>query len=216
MFNYHINNESVTFYTESPDGEGGFPGNLKLRVTYSFSDDNRLQIEYSALSDKRTPINFTNHAYFNLSGKKNTILDNQLKVNAEKYLGTDNEFLPTGQVLDIQGSAFNFSNYKAIDEMASLKKDDLEGYNAYFIRQSNKEALGSVKDITSGRVLDVYSTMPGILFYTGDFLSGEFLPFQGLCLEAQYYPDAMNHTDFVSNILEPNKEKTDIITYSFR
>lgn len=216
IFNYHINNESVTFYTESPDGEGGFPGNLKLRVTYFFSDDNRLQIEYSALSDKRTPINFTNHAYFNLSGKKNIILDNQLKVNAEKYLETDNEFLPTGQVLDIKNSAFDFINYKAIHEMASFKKDNLEGYNAYFIKKDNKNTLASIKDLNSRRVLDVYSTMPGILFYTGDFLSGEFLPFQGLCMEAQYYPDAMNHTDFVSNILEPNQEKTDTITYSFR
>ena len=216
IFNYHINNESVTFHTESPDREGGFPGNLKLRVTYSFSEDNRLQIEYSALSDKRTPINFTNHAYFNLSGKKNTILDNQLKVNAEKYLETDNDFLPTGQILDIKNSAFDFINYKTILEMASLKKDNLEGYNAYFIRQDNKDALASIKCPISERTLDVYSSMPGILFYTGDFLSDQFLPFQGLCLEAQYYPNAMNHTDFVSNILEPNKEKTDIITYSFR
>jgi len=216
IFNYHINNESVTFHTESPDREGGFPGNLKLRVTYSFSDNNDLQIEYKAISDKRTPVHFTNHAYFNLSGTKNTILDNQLKVNAEGYLETDNEFLPTGQILDIKNSAFDFTDYKAIHEMASLKKDNLEGYNAYFIKKDNKEALGSVKDITSGRVLDVYSTMPGILFYTGDFLSNQFLPFQGLCMEAQYYPDAMNHTDFASNILEPNEEKTDIITYSFR
>lgn len=216
IFNYRINNESVTFHTESPDGEGGFPGNLKLRVTYSFSDNNDLQIECKALSDKKTPVNFTNHAYFNLSGKKNTILNNQLKVNAEKYLGTNNEFLPTGQVLDIQGSAFDFSNYKAIHEMASLKKDNLEGYNAYFIKQDDTNVLASVKDIISGRTLDVYSTMPGILFYTGDFLSGDFLPFQGLCLEAQYYPDAMNHTDFISNILEPDEAKTDIITYSFR
>ncbi|MDR2949896.1 MAG: galactose mutarotase [Prevotella sp.] len=216
IFNYYINNESVTFYTESPDGEGGFPGNLKLRVTYSFSDTNDLQIEYKALSDKRTSVNFTNHAYFNLSSTKNTILDNQLKVNAEKYLETDNEFLPTGRILYIKNTAFDFSDYRTVNEMSLLKKDNLEGYNAYFIRQDNKEVLGSVKDITSGRVLDVYSTMPGILFYTGDFLTGQFLPFQGLCLEAQYYPDAMNHTDFASNILEPKEEKTDVITYSFR
>lgn len=216
IFNYHINNESVTFYIESPDGEGGFPGNLKLRVTYSFSDDNDLQIEYKALSDKKTPVNFTNHAYFNLSGKKDVILDNQLKVNAEKYLETNNEFLPTGQVLDIKNSAFDFTDYKIIHEMASLKKDNLEGYNAYFIRNNDDKPMASVNDISSGRIMDVYSSMPGILFYTGDFLSNQFLPFQGLCLEAQYYPDAMNHTDFASNILKPNEEKTDIITYSFR
>lgn len=216
IFDYHINNESVTFYTESPDGEGGFPGNLKLRVTYFFSGDNELKIEYSALSDKRTPINFTNHAYFNLSGKKNTILDNQLKVNAEKYLETNEEFLPTGQVLDIQGSAFDFSNYKAIHEMASLKKDNLEGYNAYFIRQDKKDVLASIADPISGRTLDVYSSMPGILFYTGDFLSNQFLPFQGFCLEAQYYPDGVNHPHFKVNILAPDEEYTDVIVYAFR
>jgi aldose 1-epimerase len=100
--------------------------------------------------------------------------------------------------------------------MSFRKKDNLKGYNAYFIGQDNKKALASVKDTTSGRALDVYSTMPGVLFYTGDFLSGQFLPFQGLCLEAQYYPDAMNHSGFKINILEPNEEKSDTIVYSFR
>lgn len=216
IFDYHINNESVTFYTESPDGEGGFPGNLKLRVTYSFSDNNDLQIEYKALSDKRTPVNFTNHSYFNLSGKKDIILENQLKVNAEKYLETNDEFLPTGRMLDIQNTAFDFSDYKTIQEMALLKKDNLEGYNAYFITNNDDKPMASVNDIDSGRIMDVYSSMPGILFYTGDFLSDQFLPFQGLCLEAQYYPDAMNQPGFEANILELDKEKTDTIIYSFR
>lgn len=216
VFNYQIGNESVTFHTESPDGESGFPGNLKLWVIYSFSDNNDLRIEYRTLSDKKTPVNLTNHTYFNLSGKKNTILGNQLRINAEKYLETDDSFLPTGQILNIRNSAFDFSDYKTIREMLLLKKDNLEGYNAYFVRQQKKDALASVIAPISGRILDVYSTMPGVLFYTGDFLSGQFLPFQGLCLEAQYYPDAMNHPDFVSNILEHGEEKNDIIVYSFR
>ena len=216
IFNYHINNESVAFHIESPDGEGGFPGHLKLRVTYSFSESNELKIEYNIVSDKRTPVNFTNHAYFNLSGKKNEIFSNQLKVNTKKYLETNNQFLPTGKILDIKKSAFDFSDYKTIEEMASLKKDNLEGYNTYFIKQDNTKALASVKDITSGRVLDVYSTMPGILFYTGDFLSDQFLPFQGLCMEAQYYPDGVNHKDFQSCILLPHEERMDTIIYSFK
>lgn len=116
----------------------------------------------------------------------------------------------------MKNSAFDFSDYKTIEDMASLKNDNLEGYNAYFIKQDNTKALGSIKDITSGRVLDVYSTMPGILFYTGDFLADPFLPFQGLCLESQYYPDGVNHNDFQSCILLPHQERTDIITYSFR
>jgi aldose 1-epimerase len=215
IFNYHINNESVTFYIESPDGEGGFPGHLKLRVTYSFSESNDLEIEYSAVSDKRTPVNFTNHAYFNLSGKKNEIFSNQLKVNANKYLETNNQFLPTGKILDIENSAFDFSDYKTIKEMASLKEDNLEGYNAYFIKQDNTKALASVKDITSGRVLDIYSSMPGVLLYTGDFLSGKFESMSGLCMEAQYYPDGMNHPGFEVNILQPDSAKTDTIEYHF-
>lgn len=216
IFSYHINNESVVFYIESPDGEGGFPGNLKLRITYSFSENNELQIEYSAVSDKRTPASFTNHTYFNLSANKDNILNHQLRVNAQKYLEADAEFLPTGRISGIEGTAFDFGDYKIIQKMALLKEDNLDGYNVYFIKQDNKKALGSVKDTISGRVLDVCSTMPGVLFYTGDFLSGQFLPFQGLCLEAQYYPDAMNHTDFTRNILEPGKEKKDTIIYSFR
>jgi len=216
IFNYHISNENVAFYIESPDGEGGFPGNLKLRVTYSFSKSNELKIEYSTVSDKRTPVNFTNHAYFNLSGKKNDILDNQLKVNVEKYLETNDKFLPTGKILNIQNTAFDFHEYKTIQEMSLVKKDNLQGYNAYFIKQNNQKSIVSVKDDISGRILDVYSTMPGVLFYTGDFLSDQFLPFQGLCLEAQYYPDAINHAGFIANILERGEEKTDTITYSFR
>jgi aldose 1-epimerase len=216
IFSYHINSESVIFYIESPDGEGGFPGNLKLRVTYSFSENNELKIEYSAVSDKRTPASFTNHAYFNLSGKKSNILSYRLRVNAKKYLEVNDEFLPTGRISGIEGTAFDFGDYRTIHKMASLKRDNLSGYNTYFIKQDNKKALGSVKDIISGRVLDVYSTMPGVLFYTGDFLSGQFLPFQGLCLESQYYPDAMNHAGFTGNILKPGKEKTDTIIYSFR
>lgn len=216
IFGYQADKESVTFYTESSDGEGGFPGNLKLRVTYSFSDKNELQIEYRALSDKRTPVNFTNHAYFNLSGKASSTLTNQLKINAEVYLEADNQFLPTGRILPTQGTAFDYNYYSPIQDMLSLKRDNLKGYNAYFINRNNREALGSVKDILSGRVLDVYSNMPGVLFYTGDFLSNQFVPFQGLCMEAQYYPDALNHANFKGSILEPDIEKTDLITYSFR
>lgn len=216
LFSYQISDGSVTFYTESPDGEGGFPGNLKIRVTYSFSENNDLRIEYSASSNKRTPVSFTNHAYFNLSGKKNSILTHQLKINAEKYMETDSRFLPTGRILPVRDTPFDFGEYRTIHDMSSLKKDSMEGYNAYFISKSSKKALASVKDVTSGRIADIYSNMPGILFYTGDFLSDQFLSFQGLCLEAQYYPDAMNHAGFEGNILEADKENTDVIVYSFK
>lgn len=216
IFNYYVNNESVTFFIESPDREGGFPGNLKFEVTYSFSDKNDLKIEFKAISDKETPVNFTNHCYFNLSGNKSEALDCLLKVDSEKYLETNNEFLPTGQFLKVEDSAFDFRSYKTIKDMMPLKDDNLEGYNAYFIKSSeNRNPIASLKDGISGRTLDVYSSMPGLLFYTGDFLSNQFIPFQGLCLEAQYYPDGMNHAYFETNILTPHEEKVDTIIYSF-
>lgn len=217
IFDYKVDQNNVTFYIESLDGEGGFSGNLKLWITYTFTDENEVKIEYKAISDRETPVNFTNHTYFNLSGDKRRILECLVKVNAEKYLETNDEFLPTGKILDTKNTAFDFRDYKKIKEMCLLKKDNLEGYNTYFIKNNSKDKiLASLKDSTSGRILDVYSSMPGVLFYTGDFLSGKFISFQGLCFEPQYYPDGMNHPHFETNILKPDEEKTDTIVYKFR
>jgi len=218
IFDYQIEENKIIFSTESVDGEGGFPGNLKLSVTYSFSESNELEIEYSAISDKSTPVNFTNHSYFNL-GAAEDILNHELLISAEAHLEMDDKFLPTGKILSVVDSAFDFREYKVIQKMMRLKKDNLEGYNAFFVKNdgiNGNNPLASVRDTTSGRMVDVYTTMPGVQLYTAEFLSGKFIPFEGLCLEAQYHPDGVNHPDFVSNILIPAKEQTDTIKLHFR
>ncbi|PXV65023.1 aldose 1-epimerase [Dysgonomonas alginatilytica] len=218
IFDYRIKENSILLYTQSNDREGGFPGNLNFSVEYSFSDNNELQIIYTAWSDKATPVNFTNHSYFNLSGKRNTILNNQLKVNSQEYLESNNEFLPTGKIYPVKDTAFDFGEYKEIAKMLPLKNDSLKGYNAFFIKESKHNEntpLASLLDPDSGRTIDLYTSMPGVLIYTGDFLSDGFQPFEGICLEAQYHPDALNQPHFPSNILQPDQIKTDTLTYRF-
>ncbi|WP_165022900.1 aldose epimerase family protein [Dysgonomonas sp. ZJ279] len=216
IFDYRINENNVIFYIESPDGEGGFSGNLKLSVTYFFSDNNELSIEYKALSDKATPVNFTNHSYFNLNIQNNDILDHELQVNATQYLEMNDEFLPIGKICSVTNSAFDFREYKPIGKMAQLKKDNLKGYNAYFIKDPDTATpIASLREKVSGRIVDVYTSMPGIQIYTGDFLEGNFVPFGGICLEAQYHPDGVNHPCFETNILTANEEKSDFIRFKF-
>lgn len=216
IFDYQIHSDAVTFFLRSKDGEGGFPGNLQFSVTYTFSEDNELLIEYSALSDKATPVNFTNHTYFNLSSLKNTIWKHELKVNADYHLEMNDTFLPTGKILPVIDSAFDFREYTPIENNAKSKKDNLKGYNAFFIKLNEHTPLASLKDNLSGRIVDLYTSMSGVQIYTGDFLSEPFIPFGGICLEAQYHPDGVNHKNFETSILSPNIEKKDFIKFHFK
>lgn len=208
IFDTRIDGDKLILSYESPDGESGFPGNLSFSVTYSFSDDHALQIEYSAVSDKETIFNPTNHAYFNLSGKNETILNHELKIFADSYLETNDEFIPTGRILPVTGTAFDFRDYQKIAHLMMQKNEIIKGYNTYFISNSDKSLkhLTTLKDPVSGTTLNVASTMPGVQIYTGDYLSGTHKPFAGIALEAQFYPDAPNHPDFKNGILKPNIE----------
>jgi aldose 1-epimerase len=217
IFDFDVQNGRLVFKYESPDGESGFPGNLCITVTYSFSEECELNIEYKAISDQTTHFNPANHAYFNLSGKQGNILDHELKVYASHYLETNGEFIPTGKIKPLSGTAFDFRDYRKISSLMPLKKDVLPGYNTYFI--ANREPcaiphlIASLREQQSGRCLDVYSTMPGIQVYTGDYLSTPFQPFAGIALEAQFYPDAPNHAHFPSTLLAPGKEAKHVIRY---
>ncbi len=208
IFEHKTDENKLVLSCESPNEESGFPGNLSFEVTYSFSDDNTLQIEYKAVSDKETIFNPTCHAYFNLSGKKVSILNHELKIFADNYLETDNDFIPTGNILPVKDSAFDFRDYRRISGQMPFKKEILKGYNTYFISNSDEELkqLATLKDASSEYILNLYSTMPGIQIYTGDYLSGKHQPFTGIALEAQFYPDAPNHPDFKNCILKPNVE----------
>jgi len=219
VFDVEEKEDEIVFYLKSPDGAGGFPGNIDCRVVYSFNDSNELQITYQVRADKQTPFNPTNHAYFNLNPEHKTILDHRLKIESDDYLESDDAFLPTGKILPVTGTAFDFTEYRNIRERMPFKKEAINGFNTYFISREEEsrglKKLASLQEETSGRRLEVYSTMPGCMFYTGDYLSGKHVPFGGLCLEAQYYPDGMNKPGFEVNLLEPGQIKTDIIRYCF-
>jgi len=219
IMNVQTEGDSLIFQGNSIDGENGYPGNLNFQISYTFTNNNELEIKFNASSDKKTPLSLTNHAYFNLSPQTDNILQHELKTYADQYLEMDNEFLPTGKVLSTKTEGVDFSEYQVISKMMSLKKEHIEGYNTYFIKQNQAEnrllKLASVREKKYGRKMDVFSTMPGVMFYTGDFLSTPFKPFGGLCLEAQYYPDFLNHPSFKSCIIGPKKMFEEKIKFVF-
>jgi aldose 1-epimerase len=227
MFGYRASADSIVFSAQSRDGEGGFPGNVSVEVAYSFSNSsssssssNELRIAYRLVSDKATVVNLTNHAYFNLCPRVRSILGHELMLNADRRLELDDHFLPTGSILPVAGTGFDFSGYRSVEQMMPLKNErSIKGYNAYFIGKhtdgKSPSWLASLRESTSGRLLEVYSTAPGVMLYTGDYLNGAHLPFEGLCLEAQGYPDAPNHPHFPSCVVEANQEYRQEIRYRF-
>ncbi len=222
IFCYEILDDKVIFSTVSPDGEGGFPGNLEISVSYSFTDDNEVIIDYEASSDKLTPVSLTNHSYFNLSGKRSDATNHFLKVFAEEYLEFDENFLPTGEILALEGSeAFDFRKFQQISNKMPLKNEpNIKGYNTYFIANdnstSNLKCVAELKEETSRILLEIKTTMPGVQFYTGDYLDDEFLPFEGVALEAQYFTDFVNRKNFLGSFIGKGEIWKEQIIYHFK
>lgn len=207
----------VCFSLFSPDGEGGYPGNLTVEVCYHFSEDNQVTINYKAESDKRTYVNLTNHAYFNLSGEVN-VLNHCLNIPSDTILETNKDYIPTGQFRDVHGSPFDFTTPTKLGERIFEKEDQLEwnkGYNhCYVVNQNENKGLelaAILSDPFSGRTLEVQTTLPSILVYTGNYLETNFQgkkgtnynPYEGVCLEAQFFPDTPNHIHFPSCLISP-------------
>lgn len=211
------NSVGVKFYYLSKDGDEGYPGNLKTSVTYSLTDANELKFEYAATTDKATVINLTNHAYWNLAGAgSGDILKHQLMLNADKWIPTDENSIPTGELAPVKGTAMDFTTMHAIgDQIAELKKPPhtTKGYDhCYVLRgQTGKlELAAKVKEPTSGRVMEIYTTEPGIQLYCGNFLDGSpagnnHKQHEAFCLETQHYPDSPNQPSFPSTVLKPGE-----------
>ncbi len=205
---------ALTLKYLSKDGEEGFPGNLSVTVQYSLSDDDQLMIDYSATTDKATPINLTNHSYFNLTGDvSNTILNHTLQINADNFTPVDTSLITTGEIKSVKGTPFDFTTPikigARIDSVAG-------GYDHNFVLNSKGGSLqlaAILTDSVSGRKLEVSTTEPGLQFYTGNFLDGKFMNHDGkpvnqhtaMCMETQHFPDSPNKPKFPSAILKPGE-----------
>ena len=226
VWNTNISNDTIPVLALnyiSKDGEEGYPGNLQVTVTYTLTDDDALNIEYMAQTDKPTPVNLTNHSYFNLTGDvSNTILNHTLLIDADKYTPVDSTLIPTGEIKPVQGTAFDFSKPKKIGKEIDQVKG---GYDHNFVLNKKNDSLSLaavLSDSLSGRELRVFTTEPGIQFYTGNFLDGKFINHDGkpinqrtaLCLETQHFPDSPNKPKFPSTILKPGEKYHSVTRYS--
>ena len=230
--------QGVVFSYTSPDGEEGYPGTLIILVTYTLTHGDELRIEYEAKlegNDKSTPVNLTNHAYWNLAGSgSGTVLDHVLKINADKYTVTDDTLIPTGEIADVAGTPLDFRKPHDIGDRIPDKdatnteecKTGTKGYDHNFVlngKPGEMQLAATLKDPTSGRVLDIHTVEPGIQFYSGNFLKGQTgkggktYPFRGaVCLETQHFPDSVNHANFPSTVLKPGETYRTSTIHKFR
>lgn len=207
----------------SPDGEGGFPGNVEAEVLYTLNNQNQFIINYTFYTDKKTPVTLTNHAYFNLSGNaKNTIEHHEVTLNSSQFVELDEELIPTGKILNVEGTTFDFRNGQKLESGIHSESHQNKivgnGYDHYFIFDQEEENMIFVKNDESGRTLSVQTNQPSVVMYTSNNLEeglqlteGTTRKYLGLCLETQASPASLHHKGFPSIIREEgevNKTQT--------
>lgn len=223
--------EGVTFTYLLPHLQEGFPGNIKMKVKYALDEENALTISYEATTDKKTVINLTNHAYFNLNGEgAGTILNHELKLNAGALTPVDSTLIPTGELMPVKNTAFDFKEMKAIGRNIDDDNEQLrygKGYDHNFVLDEVKDGglrhAATLRGDLSGIIMDLYTEEPGLQFYSGNFMAdkvvlknGKTDAFRtGLCLEPQHFPDSPNQNTFPSVVLNPGDKYTTKSVYRF-
>ncbi len=220
-----IDESSLELTYFSKDGEEGYPGNFNVKVRYSLTNNNEMRIDYEATTDQPTIVNLTNHTFFNIAGEgRGDVLNQKLTINADHFTPRDNLFIPTGEILPVQGTPFDFRQGMKIGE--KIKEDNpqlkinptLSGYDTNFAlnKKGNELSLAArLADSQSGRVMEIYTTEPGIQFYSGNNLDGKggfigkgdkpYNIYGCVCLEPQHFPDSPHHPDFPTTVLDPGE-----------
>ena len=224
-----LNDQALELTYLSKDGEAGFPGNLNIKVIYTLTDDNAVDIRYEATTDKKTVVNLTNHSYFNLSGVPGSdVLDQLVMINADNYTPVDSTLIPVG-ISPVDETPLDLRTPVAIGKQINDSFQQLQfghGYDLNWVLNTNgdKNVLAAkAYSPTSGIALEVYTNEPGIQFYTGNFMDGKdtgkhgvTYPHRGaFCLETQHYPDSPNHPDFPSVVLNPGEKYISECIYKF-
>lgn len=224
------NGQNIEFTYESADMDQGFPGNLKISVTYTVTEDNEIKITYNATSDKDTVINLTNHSYFNLAGQgSGTILDQIAWIDADEMTFADAESIPNGEIRKVAGTPMDFTTPKKVGKDIAEDYDQLnwgKGFDHNWVLKTKRgemSLVASLYDEKSGRFMEVFTDLPGIQFYTGNFLDGtltgkegaKYIQRSGLCFETQYFPNAINVPSFAQPVTKAGETYHTATVYKF-
>jgi len=219
----------VHFSYISPDGEEGFPGTLAIDMRYTLTDKNEIKIEYQATTDKATPVNLSNHSYFNLAGAgADTIYDHEMQIRADRYIPVDDKLIPTGKIEPVKGTPLDFTSPKTIgSRIHQLIGTPTKGYDHCFALHTGLKLwklaeIARVRHPATGRIMTVWTAAPGVQFYTGNFLFGQkgkdgktYKLRSGLCLETGHFPDSIHHANFPTTVIQPGDTYRHTCVYAF-